>query len=95
MAVELGFQIQSEDRGRAVKQCFEEMIPIFIGNPLWLYGWMGSGCQVSRNGNSCLRFIDVFIPYHVPGHDCQCRGRYGCAEFEGIFKGWNVTQNFS
>ena len=67
----------------------------FIGNPLWLYGWMGSGCQVSRNGNSCLRFIDVFIPYHVPGHDCQCRGRYGCAEFEGIFKGWNVTQNFS
>ena len=69
MAVELGFQIQSEYRGRAVKQCFEEMIPIFIGNPLWLYGWMGSGCQVSRNGNSCLRFIDVFIPYHVPGHD--------------------------
>lgn len=68
-----------------MKQYFEEMIQIFIGNPLWLYGWMGSGCQVSRNGNSCLRLIDVFIPYHFPGHDCQCRGRYGCAEFEGTF----------
>ena len=40
-----------------MKQYFEEMIPIFIGNPLWLYGWMGSGCQVSRNGNSCLRLL--------------------------------------